>query len=344
MFRRTVTAVLGSPAVRRWGVLALGVVAMLVALGGLTAAPASATSTTIVNKTMEGTLKLLPGDWVAAGYVLRVKGKTHPAMTVRIRNAYVVLGLRCDGSSTRVGTVIVPLYPAVNGGANDFTVAAGDEGWQPTKDTNEADGYQGYARVLDRVWCPAGKALINDGTAGGATFIAEIEGDNQATDIEVKFHYRAPRAKGQANINCGDDTKNPSPGLSVCTASWSSSTVIRATPLGESADASIPPQINGYAFNDANSNGVQDPGEVGLGGVMIQVYDTISGQLVASEPTEGTLAFYLGYYNLLMPAAATYRVVATVPPGYTSTTPTDQFLFVPLDGGATLNFGLRPTP
>ncbi|MCW5849552.1 MAG: hypothetical protein KIT87_05690 [Anaerolineae bacterium] len=322
----------------------LGLVALLVVLGGLMAAPAEATSALIANKTMEGSLKLQPGDWVAAGYVLRVKGKTHPAMTVRLRNAYVVLGLRCDGSSTRVGTVIVPLYPTQGGGARTFSVAAGDESWWPTKDTNDADGYQGAVRVLDRSLCPAGKALINDGSAGGASFVAEIEGDNQATDIEVKFHYRVPRAKDKANINCADETLNPSPGISACSAGWSSSTTLRATALGEWADANIPPQINGYAFNDANSNGIQDAGEPGLGGVMVQVYDTVSGQLVDSEPTEAVLAFYLGYYNLLMPGSATYRVVATVPAGYTSTTPTDQFVFVPLDGGATRNFGLRPTP
>jgi hypothetical protein len=78
-------------------------------------------------------------------------------------------------------------------------------------------------------------------------------------------------------------------------------------------------QIAGTVFNDANQNGARDPGEPGLGGIVIRVFDP-SGALVAQTTTaaDGTYAFN----NLAFPLqpGVAYRVREVLPAGTFRTT------------------------
>ena len=339
--------------VKRLAVLGLSLALCLVCLGSLTASTASAASNvSIVRQTMEGTLKLKPGMWVAAGYVFRVKN-AHPAMTVRIKQAQVTLNLRCEQSKKLV-KMTVPLN-AVQGYV-DYTVPANDDSWRPTKDTNEADGYQGAARV-PYLLCGSNEMLVSDGPAGGVNFNAEVKATNLTSDIEIKFHYRVPEAKGQANLNCDDRAVNPAPGIAPCTGKWSGPQTLRATdqPNPEGDDAQIFPNINGWVFNDLNGDGVFQPGDCRTGwlepvipGVTIKLYDGNTYALVKTAVTGSSELFCdytRGRYVFIMdvPGPGQYYVEEVQPAGYTvSTTPNLMLVNVPFDGGVQVNFGNKP--
>jgi len=79
-------------------------------------------------------------------------------------------------------------------------------------------------------------------------------------------------------------------------------------------------------WNDANANGLQDPGETGINGVTVQLFDS-GGNLVATATTSGDGNYAFGG---LFPGVYTVRVVAsTLGSGFTPT--------YDLDGTATAN-------
>ncbi|MFN8498612.1 MAG: SdrD B-like domain-containing protein [Anaerolineae bacterium] len=108
--------------------------------------------------------------------------------------------------------------------------------------------------------------------------------------------------------------------------------------------------VDGTVYNDANLNGTKDPGEGGIPGVTVGLYqagsDGIFGTgddvLVATTTTDG-----LGNYAFYNRPAGTYQVRETVPSGYSSTTPTAVSFSLPAGGTRTVDFGnvqLTPTP
>jgi protocatechuate 3,4-dioxygenase beta subunit len=97
--------------------------------------------------------------------------------------------------------------------------------------------------------------------------------------------------------------------------------------------------IGNFVFNDPNNNGVQDPGEIGIGGVTLTLRDG-AGNALATTTTDAS-GNYL-FPNLL---AGTYTVTATPPAGFVGTTPNPQT--VTLAAGQTIDtvdFGLRQIP
>ncbi len=103
--------------------------------------------------------------------------------------------------------------------------------------------------------------------------------------------------------------------------------------------------IGDTVFADTNGNGVQDAGEVGLGGVVIELLrdidaDGVFETTVATVATSGT-----GTYVFDLLPAGSYQVALTVPAGLTATTPGSVDVTL-LDGDSNLNadFGLRSQP
>ena len=76
-----------------------------------------------------------------------------------------------------------------------------------------------------------------------------------------------------------------------------------------------PGAIGDTVFNDANGNGVQDPGEVGFGGVVVTLRDA-AGTVIATAVTDAN-----GNYRFNNLPAGTYTVTLTPPLGSTLTTP-----------------------
>ena len=112
----------------------------------------------------------------------------------------------------------------------------------------------------------------------------------------------------------------------------------------------IPAQLKGTVYHDRNDNGVQDDGEEGIGGVVIELFDT-DGNLVASTTTDAA-----GDYCFEDLIAGTYKIRETQPTAFTDGKDTlghvdgtpvgeagnDEFCDVVIGGGETgeeFNFG-----
>ncbi|MFZ1828568.1 MAG: SdrD B-like domain-containing protein, partial [Candidatus Competibacteraceae bacterium] len=91
--------------------------------------------------------------------------------------------------------------------------------------------------------------------------------------------------------------------------------------------------VSGVVFNDLNGNGVQDPGELGIGGVTVVLRDDAQGTIQTT--TTGSDGRYL-FSNI---APGNYTVDETDPRGYTSTTSNRVAVTVPPNGAANANFG-----
>ena len=100
--------------------------------------------------------------------------------------------------------------------------------------------------------------------------------------------------------------------------------------------------VAGTVYNDLNGNGIQDPGESGIGGVTVDLFapgaDGLLGSpddaLVATTTTAGD-----GSYTFTGLAAGSYLVTETDLSGYTSTTPNQVPVTVAEGGMATAEFG-----
>ena len=96
------------------------------------------------------------------------------------------------------------------------------------------------------------------------------------------------------------------------------------------AGAYVPVTIGDFVWNDLDGDGVQDPGEPGIGGVTVTVFDGV-GTEIGSAVTAAD-----GSYSIVVPPGDYDAVVdtATLPAGYVPTTPT-TFATGPLQSGET---------
>lgn len=182
------------------------VFALVAALGAVFAGPASATVAAI-SGSMEGAIKISPGDWVSAGYRFSIPG-SHPAETVWVASAQVSLSGPCTNGGS--ATVVVPLS------AGPYTVLANDNNWWPTGDQQSAASFQGAVQAPAGLCGGTGKL---DASAG-ADFSADLQSTDQSNKISVSFHYRDPAAKGQPNVDCSN-VESANWSSSTCGASWS---------------------------------------------------------------------------------------------------------------------------
>lgn len=320
----------------RLAVMALAALALL----GVRATPAAADEVEIEHQVTLGTLTVLPGDWIAGGYILRVP-RAHPELEVVIEEPRVFFWVRCPGTG-QTARITIPLDPFLE--RRGYEISEDDTAWRPANDDTIGFGYQGATRAP--AVCGAGRPMIHDAQAGGAEFKADVAASNPRVSIEIKFHVTVPRAQGRDNRNCANLAENPAPGSAACASKWGPSRVVRGDPIEEEGDdVTILPQVNGYVFKDLDGDGVREPGEPGLGSVGINIYDKNTGQLVASAVSLPEIALpgftYGGYFVALVPAPGWYTVREVELPGYVDTTPNQVDVFVPQDGAASVDFGER---
>src|SRR6202162_5605186 len=89
--------------------------------------------------------------------------------------------------------------------------------------------------------------------------------------------------------------------------------------------------ISGLKFNDANGNGVRDPGETGVAGVQITLSACPSP--CVPPPVAGTVTGADGGFSFTGILFGTYFVSETVPSGFQQTTPATREIPVVLDFG-----------
>lgn len=97
-----------------------------------------------------------------------------------------------------------------------------------------------------------------------------------------------------------------------------------------------PGAIGDLVWNDVNQNGVQDPGESGISGVVVALYNSVTNSLVATTTTDNTGTFI---FDGLWPGS--YDLQFTVLPGYGFTIP-GSALESDVDSNADPNTGQTP--
>jgi hypothetical protein len=174
--------------------------------------PAAQTSVNIGPSSMEGAIKLMPGQWVSGGYSFKTNFPSPATFTV---TATVSIAGKCSGGTMDSDTFVIPL------GTKTFSVPKGQTDWLPTGDQNNILSWQGALQVPVNV-CGGGSKVFLDGSKG-AVFNATISASPNQTGAMTnwRFHYRDPAAKGKGNVNCTDATNPKRNNSDVCGASWS---------------------------------------------------------------------------------------------------------------------------
>ncbi|MGB0383793.1 MAG: SdrD B-like domain-containing protein [Ardenticatenaceae bacterium] len=93
--------------------------------------------------------------------------------------------------------------------------------------------------------------------------------------------------------------------------------------------------ISGTAFKDTNGNGVRDSGELGIGGVVVQLFDQ-SGTEVGSAATSGDGSYV---FSNIIPR--TYELCVSTPLGFSETNTTCQTITLTGGNSVTANFGFQ---
>lgn len=172
-----------------------------------TLTPTPAGKSLTITGSMEGSLDIKAGDFVAAGYSLTIPG-SHAATDVTVSSARVTLAVTCANGST--ASIVVPLA------AGPYHDPQGSSSWYPSGDQDSAASYQGSTTAGSL--CGGGATMHNT----QATFTAVVSATTPVNKINFRFHYRVPDAKGKGNVDCSSTAANPDPGnAAVCGASWS---------------------------------------------------------------------------------------------------------------------------
>jgi probable HAF family extracellular repeat protein len=161
--------------------------------------------------TMEGSIKLSPGDWVSGGYSFKTNFPKAGSFTIA---ASVTIAGKCIGGTMTSDSVTIGL------GTRTYAVPAGTTDWLPTGDAGSALSWMGAAQVPSTI-CGGGGAKL-DGSKG-AVFTANVSASPAQPfgTVSYRFKFRDPAAKGKPNTNCTDTSDPNRAKADVCGASWS---------------------------------------------------------------------------------------------------------------------------
>ncbi len=161
-----------------------------------------------------------------------------------------------------------------------------------------------------------------------STVTVTVTPTNTSTDTPTRTPTDTPTTTS-THTPTNTPTHTPTP---------TSTSTVTDTPTATPTLTPAPGRIFGTVFTDLNTSGTQDPGELGIGGVTVSLYDH-NGVFVSSVLTafDGTYRF-----NNLVPD--TYHVVETDPAGYVSTTPNTVSVAVTSGGSFEVDFGDRQLP
>ena len=198
---------------------ALGLAAVVV--GALVLPAAASANTVTITGSMEGAITISSGDWVNAGYSFNVQG-SHPSMTVYFKGAQISFTGRCSGMGTDTLTLHIP--------DQSYSVPADSNAWYPAGGSGEFFQFAQKASVC------GGHGGLD--ASSGAAFSADVQSTDTADNLQVRFHYRDPAAKGKGNTDCTATTNAPA---DVCGASWSgTASLVPDTPTPPPAPPTTP--------------------------------------------------------------------------------------------------------
>ncbi len=158
---------------------------------------------------MEGHLRIRPGDWISGGYSFKFTDKRHGDTTVTV-SSMLRLPFTCPRGGGAGGEIVINL------GTHSYIVPAGNNDWQPTGDAKSVLSWAGSAQAPNGC---SGNIMDN---SKGAIFDATIsQNPDMGQRLLWRFKYRDPNAEGKGNVNCLDTTDPRRNRADVCGASWS---------------------------------------------------------------------------------------------------------------------------
>lgn len=199
------------------------------------------------------------------------------------------------------------------------TAAVGDRVWNDANSNGVQDaGEAGLAGVTVRLFDASTGALL-------ATAVTDGNGGFSFTDLPAGSYFIQvipPAGYGFSPALIGDpaldsDITDPATGRSrtFILTSGQTDTSIDA---GLAPTGSPPPgtaSVGDRVWDDANGNGLQDFGEVGLAGILVRLLDSTGTTVIATTTTDS-----MGFHSFSNLAAGDYRLEFVPPSGYQFTT------------------------
>ena len=126
--------------------------------------------------------------------------------------------------------------------------------------------------------------------------------------VPAGFNTVSPYLQGNTSL---DSNANPGNNLTSAPVTLVGGEVNRTIDAGFYKTASL----GDFVFNDANNNGIQDAGEAGVTGVIVQLISPLNGSVIATTTTDAN-----GGYNFSGLKPGDYQVKFTSPTGYSFST------------------------
>jgi len=237
--------------------------------------------------------------------------KTHTGAFTAGTNGVYTLTVINGGAGSTTGTITVtdPLPTGlsfVSGTGGGWTCSAAGQLVTCVRAASMAPGTSSAITLTVAVGSAAVPTITN--TAQVSTPGDSNPGNNSATDPTT--------VKAGAVVGTATPTSTPTPTRTPTTSS-----------VG---------RIEGVVFIDIDGDGVRDPGESPMSGIVVELLDS-NGNVIATTTTGPT-----GTYSFENLPAGPYTVRESDPSGYTSTTP--NTVPVTVSGGSTsiVNFGDQP--
>jgi uncharacterized delta-60 repeat protein len=262
-----------------------------------------------------------------------------------INGVFYATAIQSDGKIVAVGNkinnVLIARYNT--DGSLDTTFA----GSVPSLTDVAPDTYEGVYIQSDGRIVAGGHAF----QVSTSTDVLVLNRYNSDGTLDASFGTAGqtitPFAGGDRGFKLGQG-----PGGTTVAASGFDSALDIARYTGDGTVTPPPPppgtSISGTVFNDANGNGVRDPGEAGVAGQVVYLDRQGINQIVAGDSVDITADD--GAYTFKGLAPANYIVRTLTQPGQTHTAPPPQFggfYWIPYGSGPTItgkDFGLRTAP
>ncbi|OQX01179.1 MAG: hypothetical protein BWK80_60505, partial [Desulfobacteraceae bacterium IS3] len=207
---------------------------------------------------------------------------------------------------------------------NTLPASLGDYVWYDNDRNGVQDaGESGVPGVRVNLYNKTGIILISSVTTNADGFY-QFTG-LAAGDYTVKFDL--PPGYGFSTANSGNTADSADSDADTVTGRTAQIT-LSAGEHDPTIDAGIirseqTASLGNYVWYDANRNGIQDPDEQGISGVMVNLIDPETGAIIATSLTDGS-----GYYSFAGLTPGSYALSFEPPEGYHSSV-TEPFSLLP---------------
>ncbi|WP_407354988.1 SdrD B-like domain-containing protein [Methanolobus sp. WCC5] len=187
----------------------------------------------------------------------------------------------------------------------------GDRVWNDLdKDGKQDRNEPGLSGVKVNLYKCDGTYLKNTTTDSAGKYIFKVDGrKNYYVEFELPEGFVfSPRDRGSKDYK--DSDADEVSGRTICTYISKGEYDCRWDAGMYEEEEPEPAAVGNFVWLDGNNNGIQENGESGIPGVIVELY-TCSGQLVANTTTDGT-----GFYEFTGLDAGDYKIVFIKPTGY----------------------------